>query len=141
MTPEQKELVQNSFEQVLPIADVAAELFYGRLFELDPSLRHLFRGDMKEQGRALMAMIKVAVAGLDKLEKIVPAVQSLGRRHATYGVTDAHYDTVAAALLWTLEQGLGEAFTPDVKGAWVEVYTILATTMKDAAAEVEEVAA
>ena len=141
MTPEQKELVQNSFEQVLPIADVAAELFYERLFELDPSLRHLFRGDMKEQGRALMAMIKVAVAGLDKLEKIVPAVQSLGRRHATYGVTDAHYDTVAAALLWTLEQGLGEAFTPDVKGAWVEVYTILATTMKDAAAEVEEVAA
>jgi hemoglobin-like flavoprotein len=137
MTPEQKVLVQNSFEQVLPIADVAAELFYGRLFELDPSLRPLFRGDMKEQGRALMSMIKVAVAGLDNLEKIVPAVQSLGRRHATYGVTDGHYDTVAAALLWTLEQGLGEAFTPEVKGAWVEVYTILATTMKDAAAEVE----
>ena len=147
MTPEQKVLVQNSFEQVLPIAEVAAELFYGRLFELDPSLRPLFRGDMKEQGRALMSMIKVAVAGLDKLEKIVPAVQSLGRCHATYGVTDAHYDTVAAALLWTLEQGLGEAFTQEVKGAWVEVYTILATTMKEAAAEVrvpsgrEEVAA
>jgi hemoglobin-like flavoprotein len=136
MTPQQKVLVQNSFEQVLPIADVAAELFYGRLFELDPSLRPLFRGDMKEQGRALMSMIKVAVAGLDNLEKIVPAVQSLGRRHAAYGVTDAHYDTVAAALLWTLEQGLGEAFTPEVKGAWVEVYTILATTMKEAAAEV-----
>ena len=147
MTPQQKVLVQNSFEQVLPIADVAAELFYGRLFELDPSLRPLFRGDMKEQGRALMSMIKVAVAGLNNLEKIVPAVQSLGRRHAAYGVTDAHYDTVAAALLWTLEQGLGEAFTPEVKGAWVEVYTILAMTMKEAAADVripsgrEEVAA
>jgi hemoglobin-like flavoprotein len=136
MTPEQKTLVQKSFQQVLPIADVAAELFYGRLFELDPSLRHLFRGDLKEQGRALMSMIKVAVAGLNNLEKIVPAVQGLGRRHATYGVTDAHYDTVAAALLWTLEQGLGEAFTPEVKAAWVEVYTILATTMKEAAAEV-----
>ena len=131
MTPEQTVLVQKSFEQVLPIADVAADLFYGRLFELDPSLRPLFRGDMKEQGRALMSMIKVAVAGLDNPERIVPAVQSLGRRHATYGVTDAHYDTVAAALLWTLEQGLGEAFTAEVKGAWVEVYTILATTMKD----------
>jgi len=141
MTPEQKILVQKSFEHVLPIADVAAELFYERLFELDPSLRPLFRGDMKTQGRALMSMIKVAVAGLDNLERIVPAVQSLGKRHATYGVTDAHYDTVATALLWTLEQGLGEAFTPEVKAAWVEVYTILATTMKEAAAEVEEVAA
>jgi hemoglobin-like flavoprotein len=140
MTPEQRILVQNSFEQVLPIADVAAELFYGRLFELDPSLRPLFRGDMKVQGRALMSMIKVAVAGLDNLERIVPAVQSLGKRHATYGVTDGHYNTVAAALLWTLEQGLGETFTPEVKAAWVEVYTILATTMKEAA-QVEEVAA
>jgi hemoglobin-like flavoprotein len=140
MTPEQRSLVQKSFEQVLPIADVAAELFYGRLFELDPSLRLLFRGDLAVQGRALMSMIKVAVAGLDNLERLVPAVQSLGRRHATYGVTDAHYDTVAAALLWTLERGLGEAFTPEVKAAWVEVYTILATTMKDAAA-VAEVAA
>jgi len=141
MTPEQKTLVQNSFEQVLPIADVAAELFYGRLFELDPSLRHLFRGDMKAQGRALMGMIQVAVVGLDKLERIVPAVQNLGRRHAGYGVTDAHYNTVAKALLWTLEQGLGEAFTPEVKAAWVEVYTVLATVMKDAASEPIEVAA
>jgi len=141
MTPEQKILVQKSFEQVLPIADVAAELFYGRLFELDPSLRHLFRGDMKAQGRALMSMIQVAVVGLDKLERIVPAVQNLGRRHAGYGVTDAHYETVGAALLWTLEQGLGEAFTPEVKAAWVEVYTILATVMKEAASEPIEVAA
>ncbi len=135
MTPKQKELVQKSFEQVLPIADTAAELFYGRLFELDPSHRLLFKGDMASQGRALMSMIQVAVVGLDKMERIVPAVQNLGRRHATYGVKDSHYETVGAALLWTLEQGLGEKFTPDVKAAWTEVYTVLATTMKDAAAE------
>src|SRR6266540_433581 len=137
MTPEQKLLVQESFEQVVPIADIAAELFYSRLFELDPTLRHLFKGDMKVQGRALMSMIKVAVAGLDKLERIVPAVQNLGRRHATYGVKDSHYETVGAALLWTLEQGLGEAFTSEVRAAWTEVYTLLATTMKEAASEDE----
>lgn len=99
MTPEQKVLVQKSFAQVLPIAEVAAELSYGRLFELDPSLRLLFKGDMKAQGRALMSMIQVAVVGLDKLERIVPAVQNLGRRHATYGVTDAYYEMVGAAFI------------------------------------------
>jgi methyl-accepting chemotaxis protein len=130
----QKRLVQDSFAAVLPIAEAAAELFYGRLFELDPSLRRLFKGDMKEQGRKLMAMIKIAVAGLDDLGKLVPAVQALGRRHAGYGVEDEHYDTVAAALLWTLEQGLKDAFTPDVKAAWAAVYGVLAETMKAAAA-------
>jgi methyl-accepting chemotaxis protein len=130
----QKRLVQDSFAAVLPIAEAAAELFYGRLFELDPSLRRLFKGDMKEQGRKLMAMIKIAVAGLDDLGKLVPAVQALGRRHAGYGVEDEHYDTVAAALLWTLEQGLKDAFTPDVKAAWAAVYGVLAETMKSAAA-------
>lgn len=135
MTPEQKVLVQTSFEQVLPIADTAAELFYGRLFELDPSLRLLFKEDMKAQGRALMSMIQVAVAGLDKMERIVPAVQNLGRRHATYGVENSHYETVGTALLWTLEQGLGEQFTLEVREAWTEVYTTLAETMKAAAPE------
>src|SRR5437588_6309411 len=125
MTPEQTKLVQQSFEQVLPIADVAAELFYKRLFERDPSLRLLFKGDMKEQGRKLMTMIRVAVANLDRLDTIVPAVQGLGTRHIAYGVQDHHYDTVGSALLWTLEKGLGEAFTPETKIAWTEVYTIL----------------
>ena len=136
MTPEQITLVTTSWEKVKPISEQAAELFYGKLFELDPSLKSLFSGDMKEQGRKLMAMINTAVNGLKNLEAIVPAVQDLGRRHVGYGVKDEHYDTVAAALLWTLEQGLGDAFTSDVKQAWTDTYVLLATTMKDAAASV-----
>ena len=134
MTPDQKQLVRDSFAKVAPIAPTAAELFYGRLFELDPGLRPLFKGDMKEQGRKLMAMIATAVAGLDKLDTIVPAVRALGKRHAGYGVIDAQYDTVAAALLWTLEQGLGPDFTPATKEAWTACYTLLAGQMKEAAA-------
>ena len=135
MTPDQKQLVRDNFAKVAPIAPTAAELFYGRLFELDPGLRPLFKGDMKEQGRKLMAMIATAVAGLDKLDTIVPAVRALGKRHAGYGVIDAQYDTVAAALLWTLEQGLGPDFTPATKEAWTACYTLLAGQMKEAAAE------
>jgi hemoglobin-like flavoprotein len=135
MTPEQVFLVQKSWRQVLPIADTAAELFYTKLFSMDASLKPLFKGDMKAQGRKLMAMIGSAVTGLSKLDEIVPAVQDLGRRHVKYGVKEAHYDTVAGALIWTLEQGLGEGFTPDVKAAWVSVYGVLAGTMKDAAAK------
>lgn len=133
MTNETKHLVQTSFEKVVPIADTAAALFYGKLFELDPSLKPLFHGDMKEQGRKLMNMIGLAVKGLNDLDKLVPAVEHLGRSHAGYGVQEYHYDTVAAALLWTLEKGLGEDFTPAVKAAWTEAYMLLATTMKNAA--------
>jgi hemoglobin-like flavoprotein len=133
MTTAQKVLVQQSFAAVAPQADVAAALFYGRLFELDPSLKPLFKGDIAEQGRKLMTMIAMAVRGLDRPDDLLPAVKLLGVRHAGYGVRDEHYDTVAAALLWTLERGLGTAFTPDVKDAWVAVYTVLATAMKDAA--------
>lgn len=136
MTPEQKILVQQSFTKVVPIADQAAALFYQRLFSLDPALQPLFRGNMEEQGRKLMKMIGTAVNGLDDLDALVPAVQDLGRRHVGYGVEDGHYDTVGAALIWTLEQGLGDAFTNPVRDAWVTVYGILASTMKDAAAEV-----
>jgi hemoglobin-like flavoprotein len=139
MTPEQIGLVQGTWARVVPIKDTAAELFYNRLFELDPSLRTLFKGDMKEQGRKLMAMINVAVASLDKLDTIVPAVKDLGRRHAGYGVTPGHYATVAAALLWTLEKGLGDAFTPAAKEAWTQTYTVLANTMQAAAASAEPV--
>jgi hemoglobin-like flavoprotein len=134
MTPESQALVRNSFAKVVPIAPQAAALFYDRLFILNPALKPLFKGDMAEQGRKLMAMIGTAVANLDKLETIVPAVQDLGRRHATYGVKPADYDTVAAALLWALRLGLGDGFTPAVEAAWTEAYTILATVMKDAAA-------
>jgi hemoglobin-like flavoprotein len=135
VTAIQKTLVQNTFATIVPIADVAASLFYQRLFDIDPSLRGMFRGDMAEQRRKLMQMIGAAVKGLDRLEQLVPVVQDLGRRHAGYGVEDRHYDTVGAALLWTLEKGLGDAFTPDVKEAWAAVYGLLATTMQEAARE------
>ena len=131
MTPENQALVRDSFAKVVPIAPRIAALFYDRLFELNPSLRPLFQGDMREQGRKLMAMIGMAVSSLDRLETIVPAVADLGRRHTSYGVQPAHYDTVGATLLWTLDQGLGEAFTPAVEAAWKEVYTTLANVMKD----------
>ena len=135
LTQTQKALVQDSFATIAPIADDAAALFYRRLFELDPSLERMFRGDMAEQRKKLMQMLSTAVKGLDRLDQLVPAVENLGRRHAGYGVTDAHYDTVASALLWTLEMGLGRAFTAEVKDAWVTVYELLATTMKRAAHE------
>jgi len=133
MNETQKKLVQTTWASVVPIADQAAEIFYGKLFEADPALKPLFKGDMKEQGKKLMKMIGVAVNGLDRLDEIVPAVQALGKRHVGYGVKDSHYDTVAGALLGTLSVGLGPAFTPEVKEAWTTVYTVLATTMKDAA--------
>ncbi len=135
MTPEQITLVKSSWEKAIPIADQAAELFYGKLFELDPSVKPLFKGDMTEQGKKLMKMINTAVNGLDRLDDIVPAVQQLGIRHVAYGVKDEHYDTVGAALLWTLEAGLGDVFTADTKEAWATAYGILAETMKEAAAE------
>jgi len=138
LTSTQKTLVQESFARIAPIADAAAALFYGRLFELDPSLQRLFRGDMAEQRKKLMHMLTAAVKGLDHLDRLVPVVQDLGRRHVAYGVKDAHYDTVGAALLWTLEQGLEDAFTPETAEAWATVYTLLATTMKEAAREPRE---
>ena len=137
VTQTQKALVRQSFAAIAPIADDAAALFYRRLFELDPSLQAMFRGDMVEQRRKLMQMLSAAVKGLDRLDQLVPVVQDLGRRHAGYGVEDRHYETVGAALIWTLEKGLGEAFTPETREAWVTVYTLLATTMKDAVREGE----
>lgn len=134
MTPSQRLIVQTTFAKVAPIADVAATMFYDRLFELDPRLKPMFTSDLGEQGRKLMRMIGMAVNGLDRLDELVPAVSQLGVRHAGYGVTDEQYDTVATALLWTLEQGLGPDFTPEVKEAWATVYGMLATTMKNAAA-------
>jgi hemoglobin-like flavoprotein len=136
MTPTEKSLVQQTFPLVVPIAAQAAALFYGRLFELDPSLRPLFKSDMREQGKKLMQMIGYSVSKLDALDELVPAVAALGRKHAGYGVKEQDYETVGAALLWTLEQGLGLAFTPEVKGAWTTVYQVLAETMKAGAKSV-----
>jgi nitric oxide dioxygenase len=141
MSPEQIDLVQDTFKQVEPIAEIAADLFYGRLFEIDPSLRPLFKGDIKAQGRKLMQTLSIVVRGLRRLDTLLPAVQDLGRRHVRYGVQDEHYDTVGAALLWTLAQGLGDAFTPEVKNAWATAYGLLAGVMQEAAAEVHALAA
>ena len=135
MTPNQIKLVQTSFAQVAPIAATAADLFYGRLFEIAPRLRPMFPEDLGEQKKKLMAMLETAVAGLSNLDTLLPAVRALGRRHAGYGVTPAHYTPVGAALLWTLDKSLGAAFTPEVKDAWATTYIILSTTMIGAANE------
>ncbi|WP_341894392.1 globin family protein [Ferrovibrio terrae] len=135
MTPQQIELIKTSFAKVAPISETAAELFYGRLFILDPGLKPLFKGDMKEQGRKLMAMLATAVANLNNLGSIVPAVEALGRRHNDYGAKPKDYQTVAEALLWTLEQGLGDGFTGEVRQAWTECYVTLANVMQEAAAK------
>ena len=136
MTLDQKQLVQNTWEKVLPIADSAATLFYGRLFELDPSTRALFKHtNMPEQRKKLMYVIGTVVNGLNVLDQLIPAVSNLGRRHTAYGVTDEHYASVGRALIWALEQGLGADFTPEVKDAWTTVYDVLANTMKNATAQ------
>ncbi|MCB1513329.1 MAG: hemin receptor [Hyphomicrobiaceae bacterium] len=141
MTPEQVKLVQESFKKVEPIADKAADLFYGRLFEIAPQVRPLFPSDMSQQKMKLMSMIGTAVNNLHQVEKIIPAVQDLGRKHVAYGVTGEHYKPVGEALIWTLEKGLGDAFTPEVKTAWVTTYQTLEKVMTDAAGEVVPAAA
>jgi hemoglobin-like flavoprotein len=130
MTPMQVKLVQESWKHVLPIKDEAAQMFYARLFELNPELQGLFKGEMSEQRRKLMAMIGVAVSSLDRVETLVPVLRELGRKHGNYGVQARDYDTVGTALLWTLEQGLGAGFTSDVRAAWTDTYGLLAATMQ-----------
>ena len=132
MTPEQISLIRATFQQVE--ADSAAAAFYARLFEIAPNARHLFPSDLAAQGQKLMATLAFVVNGLDDIETILPAVRELGMRHVAYGTEPAHYDAVGEALLWTLEQGLGPAFTEDAKTAWAEAYGLLASTMIEAAA-------
>lgn len=135
LTSDQIQLVQTSWDAVSEISDAAADLFYGKLFELDPSLESLFPPELGEQKKKLMQTLAVCVNGLNDLGEIVPAVKALGQRHVAYKVSDEHYDTVGKALLWTLEQGLGETFTPETEQAWSAVYGVLSDTMKAAAAE------
>lgn len=135
ITAKQKELVQSTFSQVAPIAETAAGIFYTKLFELDPSVKPLFKSNIEEQGKKLMTMLAAAVKGLDDLAALVPVVQDLGSRHVDYGVKDEHYDTVGAALLFTLEKGLADSWNDEVKEAWTAVYTVLANVMKEAAAK------
>lgn len=134
MTPEQVTLVQDSFKKVVPIADTAADLFYDRLFAIAPDVRPMFPSDLREQKKKLIGMLATAVTNLHQVETILPAVESLGKRHVAYGVTAQHYAPVGAALLWTLEQGLGADFTPPVKDAWTQAYLTLAGAMQGATA-------
>jgi hemoglobin-like flavoprotein len=141
LTRDQTALVRTTWQQVVPIADTAARLFYNRLFELEPDLRSLFgRTDMAEQRRKLMQTLALAVASLDRLETLRPALETLGRRHVSYGVEDRHYDLVGLALLWTLEQGLGDEYTGSVRHAWTAAYTTLSTIMQNASATGREAA-
>jgi len=138
MTPEQKKLVSESWAKVLPIQETAAELFYARLFEVYPEVKPYFKGDMKEQGKKLMAMLTTAVNGLDHLDTLIQPLTNMGARHVEYGVKNEDYDKVADALLWTLEHGLGEDFTLEVRQAWIITYTKVADVMKAGAACVAE---
>jgi hemoglobin-like flavoprotein len=134
MSPDQKALVQETWHQIAPIADTAASLFYGRLFVIDPSTRPLFDGvDLEKQRQKLIHVLNVVVGALDRIEELVPTIADLGRRHVGYGVRDAHYDSVGEALLWTLEQGLGNAWTAEVKAAWAAAYALLSGVMREAA--------
>ena len=129
MTPDQVKLVQQSFAKVAPIADQAAAIFYDRLFEVAPAVKAMFPADMTEQRKKLMATLAVVVNGLSDLDSVLPAASALAKRHVAYGAKPAHYPIVGGALLWTLEQGLGEAWTPDVVAAWTAAYGTLSGYM------------
>ena len=133
MNPTQIKLVQQSFSKVVPISETAAVLFYDRLFEIAPSVKAMFPPDMTEQRKKLMMMLAAVVNGLGNLESILPAASALAIRHVSYGAKAEHYPVVGAALLWTLEKGLGEAWTPEVAAAWTAAYTTLSGFMIDEA--------
>ena len=133
MTPKQIQLIKVTFAMVAPAADSAAIIFYARLFKLDPSLRAMFPPDLAPQRKKLMQMLGAAVGMLDRPQSLIPALESLGRRHSGYGVRDEHYATVGEALLWTLERGLGPVFTDEAREAWTALYETIATTMQNAA--------
>jgi hemoglobin-like flavoprotein/uncharacterized protein YjiS (DUF1127 family) len=136
LNPRSKRLVQESWRQVAPIADAAAEMFYQRLFEIDPPTRKLFHPSrMAVQRRKVVQALTLAIEGLDDLDDLIPTVRDLGRRHLAYGVDDKHYESVGVALLWTLQQGLGAAWTPALASAWTEVYVLLSDARREAARE------
>ncbi|MBR1123762.1 hemin receptor [Bradyrhizobium lablabi] len=129
MNSEEVKLVQESFAKVAPISEAAAQIFYDRLFEVAPQVKAMFPDDMSEQRKKLMATLAVVVGGLGNLQSILPAASALAKRHVAYGAKPAHYPVVGGALLWTLEKGLGEAWTPDVAAAWTSAYGTLSGYM------------
>lgn len=135
LTPERVDIVQRTWRSVLPVGGTFTELLYGKLLALDGRLAAHFKGDMKEQGRNLTAMISVAVGSLHRPEKIVYAVRQLGRRHAMYGIRAEHFETMEVALLFALEHALIDVFGAEVKEAWREAYAFLSRTMLEGAAE------
>jgi hemoglobin-like flavoprotein len=132
MTPEQVQLVRLSFVKVMDIKMTAGKLFYGRLFTIAPEVRSMFKDDIDAQAEKLMNTLALAIGALKNPVTLGGMLENLGRRHRGYGVQDHHYDKVAEALLWTLEQGLGDDFTPDVRTAWIALYGAVATAMKQA---------
>ena len=130
ITKQQKKLVQASFKKVEPISDQAAEIFYNKLFEFDPSLRRMFKSDLSEQGKKLMATLKIAIKSLDDLNALVPVLQNLAAKHIDYGVSVEDYTTVGNSLIFGLKTGFGDEFTPELKEAWIEVYTTIANVMR-----------
>jgi hemoglobin-like flavoprotein len=133
MTPQQIDLVKSSHAKIMPFKQQAAELFYCRLFELDPSLRLMFKSDMTEQKQKLMAAIALVVASLEKFDTLLPVAREMGRRHKAYGVQNRHYDLVGGALLWTLEIGLGNSWNNEIAEAWAMAYWTLAAAMVEGA--------
>ena len=131
ISTKQKQLVQESFAKVIPIAAVAGDIFYKTLFEYAPELKPLFKSDLKDQSKKLVTTLALAVKGLDDLDKLVPVLHQLAERHVDYGVKAEHFTPVGNALLSTLKQGLGDDFTPEVRQAWVETFRVVATTMKE----------
>jgi len=132
-------LVQRTFDKLVSRSDEVADEFYNNLFTIDPDLKSLFATDRKIQEQKFMATLMTIVIGLDNLENIIPSIEALGLRHVSYNVKPGHYTTVAAALLTTLEKLLGDDYTPEVRGAWTEVYWLLSKIMIDAAESVESV--
>jgi hemoglobin-like flavoprotein len=139
MTPSQIELVQNSFNLIRPNLESVAMTFYERVFELHPALRHMFHGPREDQARKVAHVLTVVVNGLSRPQQILGAVEELGRRHLIYGARPEHYADFGAALLWTLQTGLGDVFTPEVREAWTCAYLFLSSTMQQAAANAETV--
>ncbi len=135
LSTRQRELVQATWTQILPVQEAAAALFYDKLFSLDPTLRPLFPPDLREQRKKLMQALHFTVATLDSPERLLPVLEDLGRMHRRYGVRDADFDTVGEALLWALKQGLGTAFTPEVREAWATAYAVVSDVMRDALAD------
>lgn len=133
ITPKHVTLVQQSMEKVIPISDKVATIFYDTLFNIDPSLKALFKNDMEQQKRKLIVSLDMIIKGLDQMDMILPAIEKLAIKHVSYGVKPEHYTLVGNALLITLHDVLGDDFTPELRSAWIETFRTLATTMKNAA--------